>query len=451
MSHLDESVILKEYGGKIKNDLNTLLSSDDIDHDIDFTSLSPYVTIEQLPAYISRIKDNFSVLTLNCQCINAKFDDLYVVLQELLKSGNFNFSVINIQETWIKSGDDGSSPDVSLFNLPGYKTFALGASCSSKGGLLCYVLDSINAYQKLAIDKSNIWEGLFLDLEFDSTSLLIGNIYRPPRFNNNNQSIAKFISEFSPIVENISKDYKNVILCGDFNIDLLKLNEREKYAEFFDLLLSSGFLPKITFPTRFSKKSASLIDQIFVKNNGLLTQNSLSGIIHSPISDHYAAFTSLSFCQPSSSPKWVTVHQQDEKSLLKFKEAIASSNMISRIDKNLLENPNNTYHTIESEILKQKELFLPSKKVRFNKYKHKKNNWITSGIIKSIHFRDKLYHKLKSSCKFDINYVTCKANYDRYSKLLNKLIKEAKSTYYSNEFKKYSNNIKKTRAVRGPK
>ena len=166
MPHLNESVIFKEYGGKIRNDLNNLLSSHNIDNDIDISSYSPYTTVEQLPAYVTQIADDISVLTLNCQCISAKFDDLFVVLNELSKKDNFHFSIINIQETWVKCGTNGDAPDVFMYKLPGYQTFALGASCSSKGGLFCYVLDSMNVSPKLSVSDSNIWEGLFLDLEF---------------------------------------------------------------------------------------------------------------------------------------------------------------------------------------------------------------------------------------------------------------------------------------------
>ena len=444
MSHLDESLLLRQYGGKLKNDLNKVLSSDNIDDDIDLSSLSPYITIEQLPSYVSQVSDRFSVLTLNCQCINSKFDDLYIVLNELSKSVSFKFSVINIQETWLQNEINGSQPDVTMYKLPGYQTFALGASCSSKGGLICYVLDTINASIRLEIDNSNIWEGLFLDLEFDSNTLIIGNIYRPPRNNNNNLSVENFIKELKPVVENISKANKNIVISGDFNIDLLKLNQRDKYSEFFDLMLSSGFLPKITLPTRFARKSASLIDQIFVKNNDLVqNQDSKSGIIHSSISDHYAAFTSLSFRHLAKSTKWVTVHKQDESSLLKFSEAIRRSDLLSKINHNIQEDPSRTYDVLESVILKAKNDFLPSKTVRFNKYKHKKNKWITSGIIKSIHIRDKLYRKLKSIHDNEISYITHKKNLDDYNKLLNKLIKDAKTTYYNNEFKKYQHDIKK--------
>ena len=90
-------------------------------------------------------------------------------------------------------------------------------------------------------------------------------IYRPPKNNNNNQSIELFIEEFSTIVDKISKNMSHGMIVGDFNINLLQIQEREKFGDFFDLMCVNGFLPNITFPTRFAKKSCSLIDQIFCR------------------------------------------------------------------------------------------------------------------------------------------------------------------------------------------
>ena len=43
----------------------------------------------------------------------------------------------------------------------------------------------------------------------------------------------------------------NVIFAGDYNINLLKLNEDELISDFFDLLTSHSMYPQITLPTRF--------------------------------------------------------------------------------------------------------------------------------------------------------------------------------------------------------
>ena len=49
------------------------------------------------------------------------------------------------------------------------------------------------------------------------------------------------------------------IIQGDFNVDLLKTAEHEKYANVFDTFCTNSFLPpKLIFPTRFAKHSCSL-------------------------------------------------------------------------------------------------------------------------------------------------------------------------------------------------
>ena len=50
---------------------------------------------------------------------------------------------------------------------------------------------------------------------------------------------------------------------GDFNIDLLKVNTHAKTNEFVNDVISQGFLPKITRPTRITPHSAALMAHIF--------------------------------------------------------------------------------------------------------------------------------------------------------------------------------------------
>ena len=75
---------------------------------------------------------NFSILTLNIESINGKFDELtiYMYIEELSKI-NFKFSVICLQETWLS--DD---VDLSTFQIAGYDCISQGKSCSKKGGYL---------------------------------------------------------------------------------------------------------------------------------------------------------------------------------------------------------------------------------------------------------------------------------------------------------------------------
>ncbi len=78
---------------------------------------------------------------------------------------------------------------------------------------------------------------------------------------------------------------------GDFNIDLLKVNIHAKTNEFANDVISQGFLPKITRPTRIRPHSATLIDHrpIYSNENRPTSQNSTSGIIITDVADlwHY--------------------------------------------------------------------------------------------------------------------------------------------------------------------
>ena len=48
------------------------------------------------------------------------------------------------------------------------------------------------------------------------------------------------------------RSYRSKEAAGDFNINLLKLNESETCCEFFDLLTSQSLFPHITLPTRLT-------------------------------------------------------------------------------------------------------------------------------------------------------------------------------------------------------
>ena len=90
-----------------------------------------------------------------------------------------------------------------------------------------------------------------------------------------------------------------------------------------------------------------------------------------------------------------------------------------------------------------KEKHLSYKLVKFNKYKHKGNKWITNGIIKSLKFIDKLYKEMRSLNTNSPSYATIKQNLTVYNQLLKKSIREAKTIYYNNEFNQNRSNMRK--------
>ena len=75
---------------------------------------------------------------------------------------------------------------------------------------------------------------------------------------------------------------------GDFNIDLLKIDDDAKSSLFFDNLTSNMFVPHIIHPTRITSTTKTLIDNIF--SNSTNYKEGLSGNITVSLSDHLAQY-----------------------------------------------------------------------------------------------------------------------------------------------------------------
>ena len=166
------------------------------------------------------------------------------------------------------------------------------------------------------------------------------NIYRPSKSNNDYGNVSTFIKEFHPVIDKLDKETSVLFLGGDFNINLLEIGHKERFQDFFDILISRGIFPKITLPTRFSTKSATLIDNIFCKTlaNGI---NGMSGIFISKLSDHLPIFTCLDIIKTKSkSPKFVTVQENSPQAIDNFAKFISTAVNESEFDKNLISDPN---------------------------------------------------------------------------------------------------------------
>merc|ERR1711947_57638 len=116
----------------------------------------------------------------------------------------------------------------------------------------------------------------------------------------------------------LSRENSTLITGGDFNINLLQINEREKFQEYFDLFVSNGSLPQITMPTRFSKKSATLINQIFCRFSKSSSQNT-SGIIVTKISDHLPCFSAINYTNSIHvKTKYIKIKKSGPDAILDF-------------------------------------------------------------------------------------------------------------------------------------
>ena len=263
--------------------------------------------------------------------------------------------------------------------------------------------------------------------------------------NNNNINMQQFI-ELSPIIKILQSENTYTAIVCDFNINLRKISERDKLGEFFDLMCTNNFFTKITFPTRFAKHSCSLIEQIFFKTPHKKHVAISSSILVSKISAYLSCAVNLCISEKTTKrQKYIQTRTINDTTINDIRAALFSVDISSLLNANLSTDPNIEYERFETIITEMHDEYFPEKCVKWNQYKHKLSNWITSGILKSIEFRDKLYKRLKTHSPENNEYERLIHNLKLYNCYFNQCFRAAKKHFYHNEFSKYKNDARKTR------
>ena len=200
----------------------------------------------------------------------------------------------------------------------------------------------------------------------------------------------------------------------------------------------------LTLPTRIGKQSSTLIDNIYCKLTHR-TANTRAGILFSDISDHFPCFVSLDLnIKPKAPPKMVKQKFSTPNAVQKFKEELIKHDFTKDFDHSADSDPSSNYDAFISKVIEIKNDFIPTKIVKFNKHRHKKEDWITSGIIKSITFRDKLRLKKTKTNIHSPDYEIICQNIQTYNKIIKNSIRLSKINHHTEVFTKYKDDIKNT-------
>ena len=117
------------------------------------------------------------------------------------------------------------------------------------GGALIYVKNDIiyKVRNDLKIYQSEKLESVFIEIiKSNNRNITVGCVYRHP-----SMEVNEFNSLFlNTLSENLlSEKNKEIVLLGDFNIDLLKYEKEHNTADFLDQMYSASLVPHITSPT----------------------------------------------------------------------------------------------------------------------------------------------------------------------------------------------------------
>ena len=124
---------------------------------------SPYTDITSATEILSCRQNTFTILSINCQSLHAKFNELVAYLELYLEYSS-QFSVICIQESWLTE-----QSDLLLLRINGYTLIINENPCSIHGGTAIYIRDTYE-FTVLSMERNlGIWDGLFLEIITDNS------------------------------------------------------------------------------------------------------------------------------------------------------------------------------------------------------------------------------------------------------------------------------------------
>ncbi len=238
---------------------------------------------------------------------------------------------------------------------------------------------------------AHVFESVFIETKGSGNSnMLIGVIYRP-----NSPPLADmdlFTSTLYNIMNTINRENKSSILLGDMNVDLLKYSLHNKTNEYLDGIVSHGFLPVITIPTRLTISSATLIDHIYVNRPSLVDK---PGVILTDIADHFGTFLLLTKQKNKtkiSKNKEVRIFSQTN--INNFREILHNTNFDVIYTTNC---PNESFDKFIALYSSAYERAFPLKHIKPNRKYIKREPWVNDELLRSANEKSKLFIKKKIS------------------------------------------------------
>ena len=207
----------------------------------------------------------------------SKYDQLRCELE------NNTVDVFSVSETWFTEGVSSNILNTDGYNLQRFDGHFVDVDTGmlKRGGGLCIY------YSKHFACDTNKWKEFnisSLDLELQvvefirdkARNIVFLNIYRPP-----SRNVDNMIDRLNLVLSNIhGRDRKDIVVMGDFNVNMLINNADESKVCRFGQINSLEQL--INQPTRCTSTIASVIDLIFCD----VTHVNSSGVIDMFISDH---------------------------------------------------------------------------------------------------------------------------------------------------------------------
>ena len=207
----------------------------------------------------------------NIRGLEAHFDSF----EEFLKSHD-ELDIIGVSETHLSDKNINNH-----LNIEGYSFVKRNRSKGLGGGIGIYIKEGISYKHRTDLQHDSI-ENIYIEISIKkSKPLIFGCFYRPP--DSSKHLSNNFNDQLNENIERVSKENKEMIIMGDFNINYENDKNSRLHHDIKNIMTFHGFKQIVTTPTRITKDTATLIDHIFVTKPSNFPSSSA---VTTCISDH---------------------------------------------------------------------------------------------------------------------------------------------------------------------
>lgn len=204
------------------------------------------------------LSKHLSFIHYNVQSIANKLDILSAELSD--------FDILTFSETWLHPNIQTSDLHIPNFKPPERKD----RTRDRHGGVMIYIRDSVYHKRRHDLEPRDT-ECLWIEIQLKHTRILFGLFYRPP-----NSDMTYYSSIEDSISLAMDTQINNIIITGDFNLDMLSHQTARKVSE---LCEQFSLFQTIAEPTHYTEHSSSLID--------LILTNDKSNLIYSGVAEPF--------------------------------------------------------------------------------------------------------------------------------------------------------------------
>ena len=374
----------------------------------------------ELTKEINADSEDLILINLNIRGLYSKLGRLNYILNNATER---QADVVTLSETWL-------SKYTPQFSIPGYKMYRKDRVGKKGGGVAVLVSTALNS-RELEVENTNVnLEMCGAQIKTNKGQLGIVSMYRPPNTNASN-----FSQIFGRIVRKIKKNCKDVIIGLDHNMDFLKSHIHGPTTDFIDEILNLGLLPTISRPTRITKTTATLIDNILIDHKHGEQHDSY--VVIDDTSDHLPCISIVKNLLINNHTK-VKIESRDtrEKNIKRLKTKFNDIDWESMFNTNDVNEMTASFHT---RLCQEIEKICPRTSRILNYSKLRREPWLSNGIMKSITRAKALYKDtLMKNCS---NQTIVK--YKEYNCMLQRVKHHAKRKYYYDKCTEFRNDTKK--------